>query len=279
MSVAHGTCFFMTNHSPQQPIGVFDSGIGGLTVVNAIVKHLPKEEIIYFGDTAHLPYGDKSADAIRYYCIRIVKFLLEKNCKMIVFACNSAASAAFRILVDFFQGQALFVNVVDPLIQTVAQQDFKKVGIIATKATIRSDVYRLKLLEKKPELQVHSLATPLLVPMIEEGYIQNNISDAIIANYLSQEGFQNIDALLLACTHYPLIKKNIISYFDEQVQVYDSTDVVAYQMREQLEQYQLLNDQKRQPHQFFVSDYTDSFEETTKLFYQEKIHLEQSNIW
>ncbi len=279
MSVAHGTCFFMTNHSPQQPIGVFDSGIGGLTVVNAIVKHLPKEEIIYFGDTAHLPYGDKSADAIRYYCIRIVKFLLEKNCKMIVFACNSAASAAFRILVDFFQGQALFVNVVDPLIQTVAQQDFKKVGIIATKATIRSDVYRLKLLEKKPELQVHSLATPLLVPMIEEGYIQNNISDAIIANYLSQKGFQNIDALLLACTHYPLIKKNIISYFDEQVQVYDSTDVVAYQMREQLEQYQLLNDQKRQPHQFFVSDYTDSFEETTKLFYQEKIHLEQSNIW
>ena len=103
------------SHQRNQPIGVFDSGIGGLTVANAIIKHLPEEEIIYFGDTFHLPYGDKSADAIRYYSLKIVKFLLEKNCKMIVIACNSASSAAYDVLLDFFKGQVLFVNVVDPV--------------------------------------------------------------------------------------------------------------------------------------------------------------------
>lgn len=269
----------MKQHLPSQPIGVFDSGIGGLTVANALTQRLPQEEIIYLGDTAHLPYGDKSADAIRYYCLRISKFLLEKNCKMIVIACNSAASAAYEVLVDFFQGQALFVNVVDPLVEHTVQQDFKKVGVIATKATIRSDVYRMKLLEKKPELLVHSLATPLLVPMIEEGYMHNTISEAIIANYLSDEGFADIEALLLACTHYPLIKSNIAAFFNNGIHVFDSTDVAVQQVEKKLAQYQLLNDKKRHPHQFYVSDYTHSFEETTKLFYDEKIELQHCSIW
>ena len=269
----------MKKHLASQPIGVFDSGIGGLTVANALVKYFPQEEIVYFGDIAHLPYGDKSADAIRYYCIRIVKFLLEKNCKMIVIACNSAASAASEMLLDFFQGEVLFVNVVDPLVEAVVEKKLNKVGIIATKATIRSDVYRTKLLQQNPALEVQSLATPLLVPMIEEGYLKDNISDAIIANYLSNERFDNIDALLLACTHYPLIKENINRFFKNRIQVLDSTDVVTQQVEKQLAKHQLLNDKKRNPHQFFVSDYTTSFEETTQLFYKEKIHLEYSNIW
>lgn len=269
----------MKAQKANQPIGVFDSGIGGLTVVNAINKYLPNEEIIYLGDTAHLPYGDKSADAIRYYCLRISKFLLEKNCKMIVIACNSAASAAYEVLLDFFRRETLFINVVDPLVDTIIQQGFRKVGVIATKATIHSDVYRMKLLEKSPELEVFSLATPLLVPMIEEGYMQNGISDAIIANYLSHEGFQHIEALLLACTHYPLIRQNIDNFFQYKVAIFDSTDIVAHQVQQKLEKYNLLNDKKRNPHQFFVTDYTSSFEETTNLFYQEKIELRQCNIW
>ncbi|MEM9921712.1 MAG: glutamate racemase, partial [Bacteroidota bacterium] len=190
----------------NQPIGVFDSGIGGLTVANAIIRHLPKEQIVYFGDTAHLPYGDKSADAIRYYCIKISKFLLDQGCKMIVIACNSASSAAYNILLDFFEGQTLFVNVVDPLVQTVVNKRFQKVGVIATKATVRSDIYRLKLLERQPNLKVASLATPLLAPMIEEGYAQNKIGQAILENYLSDTSLKDIEALLLSCTHYPLIR-------------------------------------------------------------------------
>ncbi len=268
------------DHKKTQPIGVFDSGIGGLTVANAIFSHLPQEEIIYFGDTFHLPYGEKSADAIRYYSLKIVKFLLEKNCKMIVIACNSASSAAYKVLLDFYEGQALFINVIDPLVEAVANHnEYKKVGIIATKATIRSNIYKHKLLEARPSLKVESLATPLLVPMIEEGFFNDNISDAVIEKYLSNPIFENIDALLLACTHYPLIRKNIEAYFQQKVKVYDSNDVVVHAIREKLQQFDLLNDSTPKPPKFFVSDYTTSFEETTNFFYKESIDLEYCPIW
>jgi len=267
------------DHKKNQPIGVFDSGIGGLTVANAIISHLPQEKIIYFGDTAHLPYGDKSADAIRYYSIKIVKFLLEKRCKMIVIACNSASSAAYNILVDFYKDQALFVNVIDPLVELVANNDNKKVGIIATKATIGSGIYEQKLLEAKPSLKVESLATPLLTPMIEEGFFNDNVSEAIIKKYLSNPLFKNIDALLLACTHYPLIRKNIEAYFQKKVKVYDSTDVVAHAIHKKLSAFNLLNDSPPADHDFYVSDYTQSFEEATKVFYKKQINLEYCPIW
>jgi len=265
------------NH--KKPIGIFDSGIGGLTVANAISKHLPKEEIIYFGDIAHLPYGDKSADAIRYYCISITKFLLEKGCKMIVIACNSASSAASEILTDFFKGQTLFVNVVDPLVETVAAQQYNKVGVIATKATINTGIYRRKLLEKQPGLDVVSLATPLLVPMIEEGYFENKISQAIIDDYLGRPQFDHMQALLLACTHYPLIRPEIKTYLGDKVRIFDSIDVVADRVRDLLSTHQLLNDERRNAHRFYVSDYTRSFEETTRIFYDGAIELEHAAIW
>jgi len=269
------------NHSPlnTQPIGVFDSGIGGLTVANAINRQLPNEEIIYFGDTAHLPYGDKSADAIRYYCLKIVKFLLKRKCKMVVIACNSASSVAYNVVVDFFAGEALFVNVVDPLVKAVVAQNFKKAGVIATKATIRSGVYQHKLREQQVSLNVASMATPLLVPMIEEGYFHNKVSQVLIEEYLSDARFEEMEALLLACTHYPLIRSDIEKYVGEKVKVYDSTDVTVEDIRTQLSDHNLLNDKKRNPHQFFVSDYTRSFEETTRLFYGEAIQLDQCSIW
>lgn len=269
----------MQKHRKYQPIGVFDSGIGGLTVANAILKQLPNERIIYFGDTAHLPYGDKSADAICFYCLKIVKFLLEKDCKMIVIACNSASSAAYKVLIDFFAGQALFVSVVDPLVDVVAKKQYNKVGVIATKATIRSDVYRLKLMELQSDLKVISMATPLLVPMIEEGFFNDNISDAIIEKYLGDPVFEGIEALLLACTHYPLIRKNIAEYLGNKVEVYDSNDVVAKAVRDKLQMMDLLSEKRKEDHQFFVSDFTHSFEETTRLFYKEKIDLAHCPIW
>lgn len=264
----------------KNPIGIFDSGIGGLTVANAIFKRLPNERILYFGDTAHLPYGDKSGDAIRYYCLRIVKFLLEKDCKMIVIACNSAASAAYEVVRDFFQHQALFIDVINPLVETVAAENFEKVGVIATKATIQTGLYAQKLHQLAPNLEVVSLATPLLAPMIEEGFIQNNISKAVIHNYLSHKDFEGIEAMLLACTHYPLIKKDIELYFNHRVQVFDSTDIVAQAVELQLREANLLNPEPRtEKHQFFVSDYTASFEQTTSVFYGEKIELEHCPIW
>lgn len=263
----------------KQPIGVFDSGIGGLTVANAINRYLPNEEIIYFGDTAHLPYGDKSADAIRYYCLKIVKFLLERDCKMIVIACNSASSAAYNVLVDFFPREAIFVSVVDPLVEAVADNNFQKIGIIGTKATIRSKVYQRKLREQQPGLKVVSMATPLLAPMIEEGYFHNRVSQVVVETYLSNEEFSDIEALLLACTHYPLIRNDIKSFLGKEVEVLDSTLFTVKNIEAKLLKQGLLNDEKNNTHQFYVSDFTQSFEETTRLFYDENLQLEHYSIW
>ncbi len=263
----------------RQPIGIFDSGIGGLTVANAIFRHLPNERVVYFGDTAHLPYGDKSADAIRYYCLRIGKFLLDQGCKMIVVACNSASSAGYRVLLDFFKDQALFVNVVDPLVQEVIEQGHRKIGIIATKATTQANVYPDQFLRRNASLKVQALATPLLAPMIEEGFVHSRVSKVVLEEYLSYPPFEHIDALLLACTHYPLIRSDIEAYFGQRVKVYDSTDVVARTVQQQLEYAGLLNDRRTDEHQFFVSDYTESFEQTTRIFCSEKVSLTQCLIW
>ena len=263
----------------NNPIGVFDSGIGGLTVARGIVEALPHEQLIYFGDTAHLPYGDKSADAIRYYCLRIGKFLLEKQCKAIVIACNSASTAGYRTLLDFFSDQAVFVNAVDPLVRRVAAEPFRKVGIIATKATVRSDVYAQQLHLLRPDLEVVSRATPLLAPMIEEGFVHNAVSRAILAEYLQDSRFADIDALLLACTHYPLIREAVAEQLPPSVQIFDSIDVVAADLRQKLADRDLLATERREGHHFYVSDYTRSFEETTRVFYPDAVKLQHVPVW
>ncbi len=257
------------------PIGVFDSGIGGLTVARAITDRLPNERIIYFGDTVHLPYGDKSADAIKFYSLKIARFLLGKGCKMIVIACNSASSAAYEVLLEFFEN-TLFVNVVDPLIERVVAQQHQRIGVIATKATISSGIYQKQLQAQLPDATVKALATPLLVPMIEEGYCQNNITDAVLKQYLSDPSMNDLDALLLACTHYPLVRKQIEAYLGSSVQVYDSTDVVALAVEQQLKQKQLLSTAPNQAHTFFVSDYTAAFAQTAQQFYGTDISLQQT---
>ena len=263
----------------DRPIGVFDSGIGGLTVARGIVERLPNEQLLYFGDTAHLPYGDKSADAIRYYCLRIGKFLVERDCKAIVIACNSASTAGYRTLLDFFADRAVFVNVVDPLVRHVAAQGFRKVAIIATKATVRSDVYAQQLHLLQPDLEVMSIATPLLAPMIEEGFVHNAVSRAVLREYLGDPRLADIDALLLACTHYPLIRGAVAEQLPAGVRILDSTGVVADDLHAKLADRGLLATRSPAPHRFFVSDYTASFEATTRVFYPGRVELEQVAIW
>lgn len=263
----------------MKPIGIFDSGIGGLTVARAIAQRLPHEQLIYFGDTAHLPYGDKSADAIRYYALKIVKYLLEQQCKMIVIACNSASTAAYGVLLEFFKGQALFVNVVDPLVEAAAQENFTKLGLIATKATVSSGVYEQQLYRLRPDMQLHSLATPLLAPMIEEGFLDGKISQTILENYLNSPHLKGIDGLLLACTHYPLIRSQIETFYGPDIKILDSTDVVAEAVKRQLQNHRLLSSELTQKHRFYVSDYTPSFEQATRLFYGQDVLLEYLPIW
>lgn len=263
----------------DSPIGIFDSGIGGLTVAHAIHKNLPGEKIIYFGDIAHLPYGDKSVDAIRYYSIKISKFLLDQGCKMIVVACNSASAAAADILKDFFEDQVVFVNVVDPLVQKAVKSNYNNVGVIATKATINSSVFKKKIQAQSSSITVSQLATPLLAPMIEEGFHNKAISQALLNEYLSDPILNNIDALLLACTHYPLIKDQIKEYYNNQIEIIDSTDVVVAQVKNILKDKDLLNPLEKNEQIFYVSDYTTSFEETTQVFYKQKVNLIEKSIW
>jgi len=247
-------------------------------VANAIKNKLPNEQLIYFGDSAHLPYGDKSSDAIKFYSIKIAKWLIDQGCKMIVIACNSASAAAYNELLEFYKDVTI-INVVDPLVQAVAKRDYSKVGVIATKMTVRSNVYRDKLNTINRDLAVAQLATPLLIPMIEEGFHNDQISHSIISTYLANEQFENMDALLLACTHFPLIKKEIGAFLGGEIDILDSTDVVADEVFRQLEAQNLLSPKLNGDHEFYVSDYTESFADTTKIFYPEHIKLEEVGLW
>lgn len=266
--------------SSSLPIGIFDSGIGGLTVANAIRKILPNEQLVYFGDTAHMPYGDKSPEAVKFYSLKLAKFLLDKNCKMIVIACNTASAHAFHELVHFLGDQVPIINVVDPVVDLLAGTGkVKKIGVIGTKSTIRSDIYARKFKTANPDIEVASLATPLLAPMIEEGFFNNNISKTVINSYLSSSKLRKINSLILACTHYPLIKEEISSYYKGSVNIINTAEIVAEHVQNRLSELDLLNEGVAKKHQFFVSDFTASFETSTRLFFAEKINLKLEAIW
>ena len=249
-------------------------------MAKAIHDLLPEEQIIYFGDTAHLPYGNKSAEAVTHYSERIVDFLVAKNCKLIVFACNTASANAFENIAEKLNGSIIALNVIDPMVEGVcAEPGLKKVGIIGTQGTINSGIYTKKLKQKCPRVKAVSTATPLLASMIETGFFHNNISQAVIANYLDQPILQGIDAIILACTHYPLVKDDIDYFYNRSIRIFDSTDFVAKKVKLELEARNLLSAQRMEAHHFYVSDFTDSFENTTRIFYKEKIHLEFMPLW
>lgn len=264
----------------NQPIGIFDSGIGGLTVAHAIKKLLPEEDLIYFGDTAHLPYGDKSEAAIQVYSIKIADILLKKGCKVIVIACNSASSASYELLKEYVRTDTHIINVIDPMVALVTTS-FKEshIGLIGTKRTVQSGVYTRKIQEGNKPIAVQSLATPLLAPMIEEGFFNNQISHEIIAQYLSDPLLQNIDALILACTHYPLIKKEIDKFYGGKMTILDSSEVVAQALKEYLQEQDLLQTSHQPEYHFLVSDFTESFESSARMFFHESVKLEKHSLW
>ncbi len=282
----------------SSPIGLFDSGVGGLTVAHALHTMLPAEQLIYFGDTAHLPYGDKSKESIVQYSLGITDFLLKKKCKIILIACNSASATAFEEVKAFVGSKALVMNVIDPVVThlCVNTGSVQTVGIIGTKATIDSGTYDRKISEtlatlvadsveisavKYPGLQVNSLATPLFVPMIEEGFVFDDISNAIIRSYLSRRELVGIDSLILGCTHYPIIRNQIGRYFNFKVNVLDTAQIVAQAVQRFLTENDLINGnlKAKGENKFYVSDFTDSFEVIANMFFNEKIHLEKQNIW
>ena len=269
------------NFSAENPIGIFDSGIGGLTVARAIKNMLPQESIIYYGDTAHLPYGDKSTAAIQAYAIRIADFLISQQCKMIIVACNSASSAAYDLLKEYLGHKVLLINVIDPVINYCREHFANTIlGLIGTKRTIQDNIYQKKITRLGINIHVKALATPLLAPMIEEGFFNEQVSRQIINTYLSNDKLSAIEGLILGCTHYPLIVNDINQYYDGKVKIIDSANLVAESASALLSHHHLnASVEKQQRDVFFVSDFTVSFEESTKLFFGHQVTLHKNRLW
>ncbi|MCL4119671.1 UNVERIFIED_CONTAM: hypothetical protein GTU68_028930 [Idotea baltica] len=258
----------------KQPIGIFDSGIGGLTVAKAIAEQLPNESLIYFGDTLHLPYGDKSTEAIKHYSQTIAWFLAEKNCKAIVIACNTASASSFDLLKKMYGNKLPIVSVIDPLIDYVVEQNYSSVGVLATPRTVELATYHDKLKAKQPNLKVKSVAAKSLASIIEEGFQHNEeLIQSIIQYYFSKENFPNLDSLILGCTHYPVIHQKI-QEFRKDLEVIDAPLIIAKHLKSQLQALNLLSNELSAKHCFYVSDYTNNFEASAKTFFGESIELQ-----
>lgn len=260
--------------SDSRPIGIFDSGVGGLTVAKEVKNVLPQESIIYYGDAKHLPYGNKSPETIQQYSKNITQFLIEQNCKAIVVACNTASSNALAQVEEVaFTYEVPVLDMITPVAEKVAYGFHQKMGVIATKATVNSGIYKKRIRKFNRHIKVQELATPLFVPVIEEGLTNSEISRAVINNYMSNRKLQDIDSIILGCTHYPLIEKEIADYFEGKVQVIDSPFVVAHALKDILMKEEMLSVSEPEYH-FYVSDITKNFQKLAKKFFGKEIKLE-----
>ncbi len=243
----------------EQAIGVFDSGVGGLTVVREIMRQLPNENVIYFGDTARVPYGSKSKQTVLKYSKQIVRFLRTKNVKAIVFACNTASALALeemRAEIDI-----PVIGVVKPGAKMAADMTkTKSVGIIGTEGTIKSGIYTEYIRRLDPSITVVGKACPLFVPLVEEGLLEDRITDDMVERYLSELKPYNVDALVLGCTHYPLLMNPIKRYMGEGVTLVNPAYETAKGLKEILAAKDILNSKNdKVSYDFYVSDGVDSF--------------------
>ena len=258
-----------------RPIGIFDSGIGGLTVAHAVKNLLPQETIVYFGDTAHLPYGDKDTATIQAHTIRICDFLLQRRCKVILIACNSAVAAAYNLVCAHVGNRAAVLNVIDPMIDHIGNQfQDQPIGLIGTQQTVQSGIYEKKIQALRLGIKLSALATPLLVPMSEAIFSQN-ISQETLYNYLRRPILQNIKALILGCTHYSVIKTQIQAFYQYPLAVIDATTTTAHYLQHFLAHHQLLSPRRQAEDHFIVSALTEDFKKAIYIFFGQQVHLEQ----
>jgi len=250
----------------SQPIGVFDSGIGGLTVVRALLQQLPHENIVYFGDTARVPYGPKSAQVVREYTMDDVDFLLSKNVKMIVVACNTVSAVALDVVQK--RAHLPVCGVIIPgAADAVRHSVSGRIGVIGTIGTIASNAYSNAIMQERPKAQVFSKACPLFVPLVEEGWTEHKATEMIALEYLFPLMTKKIDTLVLGCTHYPLLKPILNEVTKGTVRLIDSAEATAAAVKVMLTEQKLLNPNTQNPNvQFFVSDSPDKFTSIGETF-------------
>ena len=244
----------------RQPIGVFDSGIGGLTVVKALIEDLPSESIVYFGDTARVPYGTKSRSTIVKFSLENVEFLLRYGVKCIVIACNTSSSWALPTLRKYFK--VPIIGVIRPgALAAVRQTKKKRIGVIGTSATIHSRAYENAIQRIDPAIKVFSQPCPLFVPLVEEGWLNGLVCRQVAEKYLAPLTHQRIDTLILGCTHYPLLTQAIRQVMGPQVALVDSAKQTATEVRGVLTGADALsNGQAAKPrYRFFVTDEPNHF--------------------
>ena len=251
----------------ELPIGVFDSGIGGLTVVRQLHKALPSEDIVYLGDTARVPYGTKSPSTVVRFACEDTQFLLQQNVKAVVVACNTCSAWAMPMLEKKFAVPVF--GVILPGVRTALEQTRnQRIGIIGTSATIRSKAYSNAILARCDSAKVFAKACPLLVPLVEEGWTRRPVTDTVLREYLEPMLRHRIDTLILGCTHYPLLKAAIRRIAGPKVALVDSAESCAFYVRERLAKQKLLAMNRRRAGtiQPFVTDETERFGDVAKRF-------------
>ncbi len=247
-------------------IGIFDSGIGGLTVFQEIAKILPEENLVYLGDTAHVPYGTKSAAAVTRYSLRNVVFLLQQRVKAVVVACNTASALALKELKKEFALPIL--GVINPGAQGALRVSrIKKIGVIGTEGTIKSGAYSEAIRLQDPKAQVTSIACPLFVPLVEEGWLEGDVVERVSQKYLHPLLQNKIDVLILGCTHYPLLKRSLQKVVGPEVSLIDSAEETANEIAQLLTEENLIRKENKNPRrEYFVTDSPERFQRVGELF-------------
>ena len=247
------------------PIGVFDSGIGGLTVLRELINHLPGESFVYFGDTARVPYGTKSAETVQRFSRENVRLLLERGVKSVVVACNTASSAALPMLQKEFSVPV--VGVIEPGVRAAVKASATgRIGVIGTAGTIRSGAYQEGIKRLRPQADVIAQSCPLFVPLVEEGWIDHEVTELVASEYLREFAQRDIDTLVLGCTHYPLLKPVIARVMGPMVKLVDSAVETAREMVRVIARENLSGWTGRGRFSVLLSDTSPSFEEIARRF-------------
>jgi len=254
----------------MRPIGVFDSGVGGLTVVKELIRQLPDEDIVYFGDIARVPYGIKSKETIIRFSIENILFLLKKEVKLICVACNTVSSVALPVIKHHFK--VPIVGVIIPGVrEAVYATQNKRIGVIGTRGTIKSKTYEFEIKQLDPKVKVIAVSCPLFVPFVEEGWIEGGVVLEVARIYLQPLKDARVDTVILGCTHYPILKPVIKEVLGEDVTLIDSAKQVAMEVKKVLAQEGLLNRNHRAKHEFYVSDNPEWFSSLAKRFLGEPV--------
>lgn len=263
-------------------LGVFDSGLGGLLITKAIRKHMPDIDLMYFGDTLHLPYGNRSDEAIYEYTRHSMDYLFQQDCKLIVLACNTASANALRRLQQTWLQKAWpgrnIIGVVVPTLETAIERGYKNLGVIGTNYMMRSNVYQEELRKINPALTIHQVPTPLLVPLIENDGLP--WAESVLVHYLSSMLKERVECIILGCTHYPFLREQIAKIAGPDVDLIAQDDIIPAKLEHYLQRHPEYNNDigRNGITEFHVSDLTDNYYKAARVIYGNDILVEKARL-